>query len=65
MVMSDGRLLGVLQYLAILLFVTAGVLPLARSRYRWAKWARWGSIVTFSIAFIYALALVLSWALAS
>jgi hypothetical protein len=61
--MSDGRLLGVLQYLVILLFVSAGLLPLARSRYRWAKWAKWGSIVVFAIAFSYALALVVLWAL--
>ena len=63
--MSDGRLLGVLQYLAILLFVSAGLLPLARGRYRWAKWARRGSIVIFAIAFTYALALVVHWALGS
>jgi len=63
--MPDGhRLLRVLQYLAILLFVAAGVLPLARSRYPLAKWARRGSIVIFSIAFVYALFLVLRWALA-
>lgn len=63
--MPDGHdLLPVLQYLAILLFVSAGVLPLARSRYPLAKWARWGSIVIFSTAFAYALFLVLRWALA-
>jgi hypothetical protein len=62
---SDDRLLRVLQYLAILLFVGAGVLPLARSRYPAAKWARRGAIVIFSIAFIYAIALVLRWALVS
>jgi hypothetical protein len=63
--MSDGRALGVLQYLAILLFVSAGLLPLARSQYRWAKWAKWGAIVVFAIAFIYALALVALWAFGS
>ena len=63
--MSDDRLLRALQYLAMLLFVSAGVLPLARSRYRWAKWARLGSIGVFAAAFFYALVLVLRWALAS
>jgi hypothetical protein len=62
--MSDGRFLGVLQYLALLLFVSAGVLPLARGHQRWAKWARWGAIAVFSIAFIYALVLVLRWVIA-
>ena len=59
--MSDDRLIRILQYLAILLFVSAGVLPLARSRYPWAKWARWGAIAIFSIAFLYAVVLVLRW----
>ena len=53
--MSDDRLLRALQYLAILLFVSAGVLPLARSHYRWAKWARWGSIAVFAAALAMAL----------
>jgi hypothetical protein len=61
--MFDGRLLQALVYLALLLFVSAGVLPLARNQFRRAKWARWGSIVTFSIAFLYAFVLVLRWAL--
>jgi hypothetical protein len=59
---SDDRWLRVLQYLAILLFVSAGVLPLARSRYPVAKWARRGSIVIFSVAVVYAVVLVLRWA---
>ena len=61
--MSDGRLIQFLQYLAILLFVGAGVLPLARSRHPWAKWAKWGSIGIFSVAVIYAIALVVVWEL--
>lgn len=63
--MSGDRLLGVLQYLALLLFVSAGILPLARRDSRWAKWARWGAVAIFSIGFAYALVLVLRWALAS
>lgn len=62
--MSDDQLMRVLQYLAILLFLSAGVLPLARGRRPWAKWARWGSIAVFSVALLYALILVLRWALA-
>jgi hypothetical protein len=50
---SDDRLIQILQYLAILLFVSAGVLPLARSRYSWGKWAKWGSIAIFGVAFLY------------
>jgi len=46
-----------------LLFVGAGVLPLARTRYPVAKWARRGSIVIFSIAIAYAAVLALRWAL--
>ena len=61
--MSGDRLLQVLLYLSILLFVSAGVLPLARSRYPWAKWSRWGAIAAFSIAVIYALFLSLRWGL--
>jgi hypothetical protein len=63
--LSNDRLLQVLLYLAILLFVSAGVLPLGRSGYRWVRWARWGAIVIFSIAIVYALVLVLRWALVS
>ena len=61
--MSGDRLLQALLYLTILLFVSAGVLPLARSRYPLTKWARWGAIVIFSVAVIYALILTLRWAL--
>ena len=61
--MSGDRLLQVLLYLTILLFVSAGMLPLARSRYPLAKWSRWGAIVIFSAAVIYALVLTLRWAL--
>jgi hypothetical protein len=54
------RLLQVLLYLTILLFVSAGVLPLARSRY---QWARWGAVGIFSAAALYALVLTLRWGL--
>jgi hypothetical protein len=60
---SGDRLLQVLLYLTILMFVSAGVLPLARSRYPVAKWARWAAIVIFSAAVIYALFLTLRWGL--
>ena len=61
--MSDDRLMRFLQYLTILLFLSALVLPLARGRRPWAKWARWGAIAVFCAAFAYALLLVLRWAL--
>jgi hypothetical protein len=60
---SGDRLLQVLVYLTILLFVSVGLLPLARSRYPLAKWARWSAIGIFSAAVIYALILALRWGL--
>jgi hypothetical protein len=60
---SGDRLLQVLLYLTILLFVSAGMLPLARSRYPLVKWSRWAAIVIFSAAVIYALVLALRWGL--
>jgi hypothetical protein len=60
---SGDRLLQLLLYLTILLFVGAGVLSLARSRYPWAKRARWGAIAVFSAAVLYAIVLTLRWAL--
>jgi hypothetical protein len=61
--LSDGRLTQILQTAAVLLFLSVGVLSLARSRYPWAKWAKWGSVVMFSIAFLYALGITLRWAI--
>ena len=61
--MSGDRLLQVLLLLTILLFVSAGVLPLARSRHPLAKWARWGAIGIFSAAVVYALIMTLRWGL--
>ena len=61
--MSGDRLLQVLLYLTILLFVSAGMLTLARSRYPLAKWSRWGAIAIFSAAVVYALVLTLRWGL--
>jgi len=61
--MPRDRVFQILLYLTILLFVGAGVLPLARSRYPFAKWARWGAVAVFSVAVVYALALTLGWVL--
>ena len=61
--MSGDRLLQFLLFLTILLFVSAGVLPLGRRRYPLAKWARWGAIGIFSLAVIYALILAFRWGL--
>jgi hypothetical protein len=61
--LSDDRLIRILQTLAVLLFLSVGVLSLARSRYPWAKWAKWGSVAIFSIAFLFAVGITLRWAL--
>jgi hypothetical protein len=61
--LSGDRLMRILQTLAVLLFVSVGVLSVARSRYPWAKWAKWGSVVIFSIAFLYAVGITLRWAI--
>jgi len=60
---SDDRLMQILTSLAILLFVSIGTLSLARARYPWAKWAKWGAVAIFSIAMLYALGMSLRWAL--
>ena len=61
--MSDDRLIQILQTLAVLLFLSVGVLSLARSRYPWARWAKWGSVAIFSIAILFAVGITLRWAL--
>ena len=61
--MSDDRLMQILQTLAVLLFVSVGALALGRARPAWVKWAKWGSIVIFATAVMYALVLTLRWAL--
>jgi hypothetical protein len=61
--LSDDRLMQILQALAVLLFVSVGALSLGRARYAWVKWARWGSIVMFSVAALFALILTMRWAL--
>jgi len=60
---SDDRLMQILQTLAVLLFVSVGALAVGRARPAWVKWARWGSIVIFSMAVAYAFVLILRWAL--
>ena len=63
MELSDNRLMQILQALAVLSFVSVGALSLGRARYAWVKWARWGSIVIFSVAVVYVLVLTVRWAL--
>jgi hypothetical protein len=53
----------ILQSLAVLLFVSVGALAVGRARYAWVRWARWGAIVIFATAVLYALILTLRWAL--
>jgi len=62
-VLPDDRLVQILQILAILLFVSVGALPLGHTRSVWTKWAKWGSIVVFSVAALSALILIMRWAL--
>ena len=61
--MYDDRLMQILQTLAVLLFVSVGALVLGRAGPAWVKWAKWGSIVIFATAVMYALVLTLRWAL--
>ena len=61
--LSDDRLMQILQALAVFLFVSVGALSLGRARYAWVKWARWGSIAISSVAVMFALILTLRWAL--
>jgi len=61
--LSDDRLMRILATLAVLLFVSVGALSLGRASYSWMKWARWGAVAAFSIAFLYALGMTLRWAL--
>jgi hypothetical protein len=60
---SDDRLMQIFQALAVLLFVSVGALALGRAGPAWVKWAKWGSIVIFATAVMYALVLTLRWAL--
>jgi hypothetical protein len=59
---SDERLMQILVSLAVLLFVSTGMLSLARARYPWAKWAKWTALAIFSIAVFYALGMTVRWA---
>jgi len=61
--LSDDRLLAILQSLAVLLFVSVGVLSFGRARRPWARWAKWGAVTMFALAFLYAVAITLRWAL--
>jgi hypothetical protein len=60
--LSNDRLLQILLTLSILLFISVGAIRLSPGRNSWEKWARWGSIVIFSVAVVHAPALVLRWA---
>jgi protein-S-isoprenylcysteine O-methyltransferase Ste14 len=59
---SEDRLIQILVYLTILLFISAGIMPMVRRRNPWAKWVRWGAVMMFAIAFVFAVILVLRWA---
>src|SRR5438132_2101916 len=55
--LSDDRLMQILQALAVLLFVSGGALASGRAGPAWVKWAKWGTIVIFATAVMYALVL--------
>jgi hypothetical protein len=61
--LSHNRLIQILAGLAVLLFVSRGLLARGRGRYGWAKWAEWGSIAAFSAALCYAIGAMVLWAL--
>jgi len=61
--LSGDRLIRVLAAIAVLLFVSRGVLARGRGGYLLAKWAKWGAIIAFSAACLYALGATLLWAL--
>jgi hypothetical protein len=61
--LSDDRLLQILQSLAVLLFVSVGALALGRARNAWVRWAKWGAVAVFSIAFLYTVMITVRWAL--
>jgi hypothetical protein len=63
--LSGDRLIQILAGVAVLLFVSRGVLPRGRGRNAWAKCAKWGAIAVFSAALCYALVRTLLWALAA
>jgi hypothetical protein len=48
--------------IAVLLFVGRSVLAQSGARRAWMKWAKWGAIAAFSLAFLYALGVTLLWA---
>jgi hypothetical protein len=61
--LSDGRLIQLLVYITLLLFVSRWMLPRGRGGYAWARWTKWGAIATFAAAVCYVLGLTLWWAL--
>jgi hypothetical protein len=61
--LPDDRPVRILAGLAVLLFVSRGLLVRGRGRYGWAKWAEWGSIAAFAAALCCALLMMVLWAL--
>jgi hypothetical protein len=62
--LSGDHLVRILAGVAVLLFVSRGVLARGRGRVS-AKWAKWGAIAALSAALCYALGMTLLWALGS
>ena len=59
---SGDHLIRILAGLAVLLFVSRGVLAYGRGRYGWARWARWGAVAAYAAAVGYALVMISLWA---
>ena len=63
--LSDDRMIQLLAYITLLLFVSRWVLPSGHGRSAWARWAKWGAIASFAAALCYALGLTFWWAVGS
>jgi hypothetical protein len=65
MSLSGDRVLQFLSLLAVLLFVSYGVVPRGHRRHGWSRWVKWGSVAVFSAAILCARAMILLWAVAA
>ena len=52
---SGDHFVQILAGLAVLLFVSRGLMVRGRGRYDWARWTRWGAVAAFAAAVCYAL----------
>jgi hypothetical protein len=59
---SGDHLIQILAGLAVLLFLSRGLLARGRGRYDWTRWAKWGAVAAFAAAVGYALVVIVLWA---